>query len=542
MAMRRESAGRPRGWEAAAIKGGSLAAMLQRQMRRCHGDVDANIFPRSQARAWEAAAIFLQCEPVGGGGVEGEGGRSSPPLSSSSCVAKSRRRKNPQSLSPRYATQPAAAAASTLPFRLQQPLLRRQVLSTSLPSSPEKNRKPISNTTAATGNNGVIPEANKEDYVQVQAGDGGLHARVRDLPTGLFIQSADFTVGGHDWRILFYPSGSGSEEKEGYVCIFLKLMSEATDVSASFDFRLLDPTTGVSSSMHYGGHVFCTAHSFKKMSELKASYVLDDCLVVDPQYRFSYSLCSPQKEQKIHLQPLPPAAMAPASPRRPTRRTMSRSKHETEECTHVFEISQYSLHEFLDASVFTQSATFTVGGHDWCIMFYPSGSGSGRENEGYVSVFLKLMSEATTEVTASFDCRLLDPTTGVSSSVVHVAAVFRSEIPSLGFPQFKKKSEIEATYVQDDCLVVERWSSLPPDGLRVVKRWRRLPTLCWLAPLKLFLALVVFLSGVTGEYVEVVLLTCFERCEVAPSAYQPMGQEGGSGQGTPECEALCLYC
>nr|CAB3480433.1 unnamed protein product [Digitaria exilis] len=143
------------------------------------------------------------------------------------------------------------------------------------------------------------------------------------------------------------------------------------------------------------------------------------------------------------------------SSRRPTRRTMSRSKHETEECTHVFEISQYSLHEFLDAGVFTQSATFTVGGHDWCIMFYPSRCGSGGENEGYVSVFLKLMSEATTEVTASFDFRLLDPTTGVSSSVVHVAAVFCSEIPSLGFPQFKKKSEIEATYVQDDCLVVE---------------------------------------------------------------------------------------
>nr|CAB3482487.1 unnamed protein product [Digitaria exilis] len=103
------------------------------------------------------------------------------------------------------------------------------------------------------------------------------YSLLEGFETGLFIQSADFTVGGHDWRILFYPSGSGSEEKEGYVCIFLKLMSEATDVSASFDFRLLDPTTGVSSSMHYGGHF----RQFKKMSELKASYVLDDCLVVE---------------------------------------------------------------------------------------------------------------------------------------------------------------------------------------------------------------------------------------------------------------------
>nr|CAB3480434.1 unnamed protein product [Digitaria exilis] len=142
-----------------------------------------------------------------------------------------------------------------------------------------------------------------------------------------------------------------------------------------------------------------------------------------------------------------------ASSRRPTRRTMSRSKQETEDCTHVFEISQYSLLEGFKTGLSIQSADFTVGGHDWCILFYPSGSGS-EEKEGYVSIFLKLMSEAT-DVSASFDFRLLDPTTGVSSSVHYGGHVFCTAHSVWGFRQFKKMSELKVSYVQDDCLVVE---------------------------------------------------------------------------------------
>ncbi|KAF8662690.1 hypothetical protein HU200_056294 [Digitaria exilis] len=130
-----------------------------------------------------------------------------------------------------------------------------------------------------------------------------------------------------------------------------------------------------------------------------------------------------------------------ASSRRPTRRTMSRSKQETEDCTHVFEISQYSLLEGFKTGLSIQSADFTVGGHDWCILFYPSGSGS-EEKEGYVSIFLKLMSEAT-DVSASFDFRLLDPTTGVSSSVHYGGHVFCTAHSVWGFRQFKKMSELK---------------------------------------------------------------------------------------------------
>ncbi|KAF8662656.1 hypothetical protein HU200_056258 [Digitaria exilis] len=42
---------------------------------------------------------------------------------------------------------------------------------------------------------------------------------------------------------------------------------------------------------------------------------------------------------------------------------------------HVFEINGYSKHKGLGHDKFVRSCTFSVGGHDWCIRFYPDGAG-----------------------------------------------------------------------------------------------------------------------------------------------------------------------
>jgi speckle-type POZ protein len=42
--------------------------------------------------------------------------------------------------------------------------------------------------------------------------------------------------------------------------------------------------------------------------------------------------------------------------------------------THVFEIVGYSLKKGLGIGKFVRSATFTVGGYDWVIYFYPDGA------------------------------------------------------------------------------------------------------------------------------------------------------------------------
>ncbi|GJN26310.1 hypothetical protein PR202_gb14232 [Eleusine coracana subsp. coracana] len=51
----------------------------------------------------------------------------------------------------------------------------------------------------------------------------------------------------------------------------------------------------------------------------------------------------------------------------PRRKTMSRCSPEIDRCVHVFEIDRYSLHKGSGAGRYIRSASFAVGGHDWCV-------------------------------------------------------------------------------------------------------------------------------------------------------------------------------
>ncbi|CAM0942930.1 unnamed protein product [Alopecurus aequalis] len=53
--------------------------------------------------------------------------------------------------------------------------------------------------------------------------------------------------------------------------------------------------------------------------------------------------------------------------------------------THSFMVMNYSLLEGMGVGKFITSSTFSVGGQDWCICFYPDGDARAP---GYVSAFL----------------------------------------------------------------------------------------------------------------------------------------------------------
>ncbi|CAL5011261.1 unnamed protein product [Urochloa decumbens] len=145
-----------------------------------------------------------------------------------------------------------------------------------------------------------------------------------------------------------------------------------------------------------------------------------------------------------------------AKSERPTRKTVSRCNPETERCTHVLEIAGYSLHKDVNPSCYIESATFAVGGHEWCIRFYPNGDG-WEDTEGFedsVSIYLVLMGEAT-EVRALFDFRMVGAATGVSTSVHAEDRVFSSDCPTWGAGNLMEKSELVASYLRDDRLVIE---------------------------------------------------------------------------------------
>nr|CAB3482488.1 unnamed protein product [Digitaria exilis] len=161
--------------------------------------------------------------------------------------------------------------------------------------------------------------------------------------------------------------------------------------------------------------------------------------------------------------------MAPSE--RPTRKTVSRCVPETDGCTHVLEIVGYSLHKDVSPSTFIESPAFAVGGHEWCLRFYPNGDG-WEDTEGFkdsVSLYLAILSvdeaegdgdgdgdgEATTKVRAQYDFRFVNAATGVSTSVYGGDHVFRSGCTTWGSGNLMEKSELQASYLRDDCLVIE---------------------------------------------------------------------------------------
>ncbi|KAK3123053.1 hypothetical protein QOZ80_8AG0623140 [Eleusine coracana subsp. coracana] len=100
------------------------------------------------------------------------------------------------------------------------------------------------------------------------------------------IVSAPFTVGGYDWYIRYCPDGD--DGYEDYASIFLVLMIETTTkVRVLYDFRLLIPDTGVSSSVRAASYMFSVecpttaTADFMKRSELEASFVRDVRFVIE---------------------------------------------------------------------------------------------------------------------------------------------------------------------------------------------------------------------------------------------------------------------
>ncbi|CAL4997499.1 unnamed protein product [Urochloa decumbens] len=74
-----------------------------------------------------------------------------------------------------------------------------------------------------------------------------------------------------------------------------------------------------------------------------------------------------------------------------SKKTASRCTTEAARGTHLLEIVGYSHKRGLGVGKFVRSRTFTVGGYDWAMCFYPDGL--NESSQEYVSIYLELMSE-----------------------------------------------------------------------------------------------------------------------------------------------------
>ncbi|XP_031116092.1 BTB/POZ and MATH domain-containing protein 3-like isoform X2 [Ipomoea triloba] len=137
----------------------------------------------------------------------------------------------------------------------------------------------------------------------------------------------------------------------------------------------------------------------------------------------------------------------------------SRSINETVNGSHNFTIRGYSLAKGMGPGKYISSDTFSVGGYDWAVYFYPDGK-NVEDSSIYVSVFIALASEGT-DVRALFELTLMDHSgRGKHKVHSHFDRALESGPYTLkykgsmwGYKRFFKRATLEASdYIKDDCL------------------------------------------------------------------------------------------
>ncbi|KAK1271806.1 BTB/POZ and MATH domain-containing protein 3 [Acorus gramineus] len=137
----------------------------------------------------------------------------------------------------------------------------------------------------------------------------------------------------------------------------------------------------------------------------------------------------------------------------------SRSVSETVNGSHSFTIKGYTLVKGMGAGKYMSSDTFTVGGYDWAIYFYPDGK-NPEDSSMYVSVFIALASDGT-DVRALFELTLLDQSgKGKHKVHSHFDRALESGPYTLkyrgsmwGYKRFFRRSALETSdFLKDDCL------------------------------------------------------------------------------------------
>ncbi|TVU21124.1 hypothetical protein EJB05_30743, partial [Eragrostis curvula] len=138
--------------------------------------------------------------------------------------------------------------------------------------------------------------------------------------------------------------------------------------------------------------------------------------------------------------------------------TASTCRVATARGSHVFKIANYSLHKGLGSGKFIRSGTFTVGGYNWSLGYYPDGEEGGT---GDVAAHLELVTK-NAKVRALFDFLLVNEATGDRSlpitqdcpkvfSTIDVGRnVWGADLTSPSY-----LDDVSSPYLRNNCLLIE---------------------------------------------------------------------------------------
>ncbi|KAM0897966.1 hypothetical protein ACQ4PT_022234 [Festuca glaucescens] len=155
--------------------------------------------------------------------------------------------------------------------------------------------------------------------------------------------------------------------------------------------------------------------------------------------------------------------------------TSSRCVTESVSGTHDFVVANYSRIRDLSAGDFVTSGTFSVGGYDWFLRFYPCGSlwsdpFHREQYRGYAAASVHLLKRETPVVArARVTIGLVDRHGAMASNKTLDAYNFTPRLPRK-FHAFARKSKLTSRrYLKDDCVTISvggnNWSiRFYPDG------------------------------------------------------------------------------
>ncbi|KAF0894909.1 hypothetical protein E2562_004909 [Oryza meyeriana var. granulata] len=131
--------------------------------------------------------------------------------------------------------------------------------------------------------------------------------------------------------------------------------------------------------------------------------------------------------------------------------------------SHVLKVEGYAGSKGLGVGVCIKSGSFDVGGHDWCIRYYPDGDRHLSFGEDdWIGIFLYLCGTVVGEVKAKFTISLLDqddeqpvPAHSLCCARVNTFSTTSEKTRTRGFPLFMERKTLEESpYLRDDSFLL----------------------------------------------------------------------------------------
>uniref|UniRef100_A0A7N0RIH4 BTB/POZ and MATH domain-containing protein 4 n=1 Tax=Kalanchoe fedtschenkoi TaxID=63787 RepID=A0A7N0RIH4_KALFE len=142
------------------------------------------------------------------------------------------------------------------------------------------------------------------------------YSLAKGLGVGRHLASDNFSVGGYQWAIYFYPDGKNPEDNSAYVSLFIALASEGTDVRALFELTLVDQSGKGKHKVHshferslesgpytlkYRGSMWGYKRFFKRTSLETSDFLKDDCLKINCTVGVVVSATECLRTRSIHV-------------------------------------------------------------------------------------------------------------------------------------------------------------------------------------------------------------------------------------------------